>query len=87
MGLGERGVQQVPAAGGLVQLNVTTRDGKVPVTLIIDPADVSPAFRAQMIARAHRWLDRLDPPLQLVSGVQPPPPPGRVPPLPRSPAR
>lgn len=81
MGMGERGVQQVPMAGGNVQLNLTTTDGRVPITIVIDPAAVSPALRAQVISRAHRWLDVLDPPLRLVSGAQPPrapaPPPRR----------
>lgn len=81
MGLGDRGVQQVPMAGGSVQLNLTTADGRVPITIIIDPATVSPALRAQVISRAHRWLDVLDPPLRLVAGA--PPRPGAVAPPPR----
>ncbi len=83
MGLGDRGVQQVPVAGGLVQVNLTRANGKVPVTLFIDPDDVSPEIRAEIIGRARRWLDRLDPPLRLVSGAAPPPPPG----APQSPGR
>jgi len=80
MGMGERGVQQVPMAGGIVQINAMTSAGTVPVTLLIDPDSVSPELRAQMIARVHRWLDRLDPPLRLVSGA------ARPAPAPRSPA-
>jgi hypothetical protein len=81
MGLGERGVQQVPIVGGKLAINLTTASGRVPVTLLIDPDDVPPEFRAQILARARRWLDRLDPPLRLVAGQQPhaaPPPAPRA---------
>ncbi len=68
----ERGVHQVPMAGGLIQVNLTTTAGAVPVTFLIDPSAVSPELRRQMLERAHRWLDRLDPPLRLMADAAPP---------------
>jgi len=82
MGLGQRGVQQVPIAGGQIVVNLTKADGRIPISLVIDPNDVPPEFRAQILARARRWLDRLDPPLRLVSGQ---PQPAPAPPARRSP--
>lgn len=81
MGMGQRGVHQVPIAGGQIVVNLTKANGKIPISLVIDPDDVPPEFRAQILARARRWLDRLDPALRLVSGAEPPAAP---PPAPRS---
>lgn len=75
MGPGRRGVHQVPMAGGQIVVNLTKADGRIPISLVIDPDDVPPEFRAQILARARRWLDRLDPSLRLVAGDQPRPAP------------
>ena len=74
MGGGQRGVQQVPMAGGSIVVNLTRSNGKIPISLVIDPDDVSPEFRAQILERARRWLDRLDPALKLVGDAAPPAP-------------
>ena len=84
---GNRGVHQVPVAGDLVQVNLMTSGGRVPVTFLIDPSEVSPAVRRQMIDRAQRWLDRIDPPLRLVAGSRPASPVPAQPPPRRSPAQ
>jgi len=67
--LKDRGVHQVGVAGGLIQLNVTTSEGITPITLFLDPDRTSPEMRRQIVARATRWLDAMDPPLRLVSGA------------------
>lgn len=75
MGRGQRGVHQVPMAGGAIVVNLTRSNGKIPISLVIDPDDVSPEFRAQILERSRRWLDRLDPVLKLVGEPSRPAPP------------
>lgn len=64
----DRGVYQVPHCGGQVQFNLQTSRQRVPITVLIDPSDVSPEMRQQILDRLERWLDKLDPPLRLVAG-------------------
>lgn len=64
---GPRGVHQVPSAGHVIQLNLTTSRGTVPLTLLIDPDEVAPEYRRRLIAVVRAWMDEVDPPVRLLA--------------------
>lgn len=68
-----RGVVQVPAVGEHPLHVARTRDGVVAFELRLNASLVSPAMEEQIVARLQMWLDRIDPPLELVQGGAPPP--------------
>lgn len=70
---GQRGVVQVPAVGEHPLHVARTRDGVIAFELRVNASVVSPQAERQMIARLHRWLDQVDPPLRLVQGGAAPP--------------
>lgn len=74
----DRGVGQQTGCGGNIELVLQTARGTSPIKIEIDPSEISPAMRKQIVQRARRWLDTIDPPLRLVSGEiapdQSPPP-------------
>lgn len=66
-----RGVVQVPEIGGAVTLLARTTGGRIVVKVTLDAAAFGAADRDYVMRRMHRWLDKIDPPLRLVSGDSP----------------
>lgn len=70
----QRGVVQIPGVGEHPLHVAKTAEGVVAFEFRVNASVVSPEMERQMIARLHRWLDRIDPPLRVVQGGAAPPP-------------